>query len=123
MPAVLSPQHLKLELALAAETDAFRAVDALIMMALFRGRKMKGPATEAHIHIPLALAEPAGARLRRGAAVRGHQMAAGFGAVGQHWQRVATSTALKPASSARAESQCERSAGLAVGSTIELEHV
>ena len=55
MPAVLSPQHLKLKLALAAETDAFRAVDALITMALFRGRKMKGPATEAHIHNPWRL--------------------------------------------------------------------
>tara|TARA_B100000902_G_scaffold200779_1_gene191332 strand:- start:191 stop:418 length:228 start_codon:yes stop_codon:yes gene_type:complete len=55
-------------------------------MALFRGRKMEGPATEVHIHIPLALAEPAGARLRRGAAVREHQMAAGFGAVGPHRQ-------------------------------------
>tara|TARA_B100001173_G_scaffold301898_1_gene302993 strand:- start:754 stop:957 length:204 start_codon:yes stop_codon:yes gene_type:complete len=47
---------------------------------------MKGPATEAHIHIPLALAEPAGTRLRRSADIREQQMAAGFGAIGPHRQ-------------------------------------
>ena len=122
-PAVFSPQDLKLELALATETDAFRAVDALITMALFRGRKMEGPATEVHIHIPLALAEPAGARLRRvlpSGSIRWQRASVLSASIDR---RVATSTALKPASSARAGSQCESSARLAVESAIELEHV